>query len=25
MKLCDAFNCKLSDLIEYTPEKKDLV
>ncbi|UHA76185.1 helix-turn-helix domain-containing protein [Paenibacillus sp. 481] len=25
IKLCDAFNCKLSDLIEYTPEKKDLV
>lgn len=22
-KLCDALNCKLSELIEYDPEKKD--
>lgn len=22
-KLCDTFNCKLSDLIEYVPEEKD--
>ena len=21
LKLCDFFNCKLSDLIEYTPDK----
>ncbi|WP_049827740.1 helix-turn-helix domain-containing protein [Paenibacillus polymyxa] len=21
LKLCDAFNCKLSDLIEYAPDK----
>lgn len=23
MKVCDALNCNLSDLIEYTPEKKE--
>lgn len=24
MKVCDALNCNLSDLIEYTPEKKKI-
>lgn len=23
MKVCDTLNCNLSDLIEYTPEKKE--
>lgn len=23
-KLCDTFGCKLSDLVEYEPEKKDM-
>lgn len=23
LKLCDTFNCKLSDLIEYIPEEND--
>jgi len=23
VKLCDTFNCKLSDLFEYVPEDKD--
>ncbi|AVQ20680.1 helix-turn-helix domain-containing protein [Fusobacterium necrophorum] len=24
LKLCDFFNCKLSDLIEYTPDEQPL-